>query len=164
MRTIRRTRMLLATSAVFLVAAGCGSDSDPEDAPDDTSTTSAYATQLQKLCDDLVDEVVPITGDSARPTGAKWLADRKKLRPIWDTFDAKVEDLKVSTADDRKVADTFDALRKAGDSADAGLPADEVAAMDASEFQSTFDQALSDAGFTKQRDLLESLGVSCPAR
>jgi hypothetical protein len=156
--------MVLVTTAVFLLAAGCGSDSDPEDAADDTSTTPSYATELQALCDELVDQVVPITGDSARPTGAKWLSDRAKLRPIWDAFDAKVEKLEVSTADDREVADTFDALRKAGDAADAGLPEDEVAEMDATEFQSTFDEALGDAGFTVQRNQLAALGVECPAR
>jgi hypothetical protein len=155
--------MLLVTTAVFLLAAGCGSDSDSKDVSDDAST-STYATELQALCDDLVDEVVPITGDSARPTGAKWLSDREKLRPIWDAFDAKVEDLEVSSAEDRKVADTFDAMRKAGDAADAGLAEDEVADMDATEFQSTFDEALGDAGFTVQRNQLAALGVECPAR
>lgn len=164
-------RHLIAAAVLLLVATGCGDTDDTKNAtaaPNTEPTAQSgptYADALNQLCDALIDDVVPITGDSARPTGAKYLADMKKVRPVWAAFDAQVADLAVVTDADRETAAAFDAFRGAGDAAEDAMPSDAtIATMDATEFQGAFDEALAEAGFDTQRSKLNSLGVNCPAR
>lgn len=166
-------RPVLVLASAALLVTGCGSsDTDGADSPKPASaptaatrTVSVYATQVQELCDNLIDQVVPVTGDSAHPTGAKFLQDREQLRPVWDAFDAQVAALEVADVD-RAVADMFAALLAAADAFDEALDARlaEVTEMDADEFEAAMEAILEQVGWRATSDELAALGIACPAR
>jgi hypothetical protein len=165
--------LLIPTALVLLTAAGCGgSDDDPSptakstatSTPTAAATTSAYVTEVNQLCRDLIDDVVPITGNNApAPTRETYLANRTKLLPVYETFDAAVDAVPVETDADREADKAFDAYRAALDAMDADLVA-KADLMENDEWMAAEDELRQAFFISDERNDSLALGIECPAR
>src|SRR5690348_450737 len=103
-------RTLVVAAVLAVTAAGCGDSDDAKKTK--AEPTASYVATVNKLCEALIDEVVPVTGDAAPlPTRARYLSNDTKLAPIYQAFDAKLDKIPVRTADDRKADKALDAYR-----------------------------------------------------
>ena len=174
MRSTRRPRRLVVTFlralSVILVgvllgaASGCG-ESGSKDRPEARSTRTAgpdYAAQVNALCAQLVAQVLPITGDKPNPSPAEFLGFGKKMDPVIDRFDQKVDALKVSEAD-RSAGAAFDAYRSMLDAEDAALR-NLARTGDGRAFATAFQDFLNGLRSSLEKTRLSAEGINCPAR
>jgi hypothetical protein len=158
-------RRLILIGAFLAVASGCGSIGNNDRTEANSTGTSGgpdYETQVNALCADLVDEVLPISGDKPNPSPDEFLSFTDKIDPVIDRFDKKVNALEVSEAD-RSAADAFDAYRSKLDAADAALM--KVARTgDVDAFATAFTDFLNELRASPEKAELSTEGIVCPAR
>jgi hypothetical protein len=165
----------LVAALLAVSAAGCSDDDDNGDAsvpsaasnPSPTASASAasYVTQVNALCEAMVDKVMAVRGDKDGdgggdfPSMEDYAAQEERLAPIIEEFDAKVATIPVTDAD-RAAAEAFDAYRDFLD-ADAQKT---LAAANAGD-QATYDEDLApSAEFEAKRAPVSAAGIDCPAR
>ena len=156
-------RRLGVICAVLATASGCGDSG--HDTAALTSTPSAgpgYTAQVNTLCDDLMHQVAPITGDKPNPSAADYLSFGTRIDPLIDSFDQRVDALTVSEAD-RPANAAFDAYRARVDAADAALKKTARAGDDRT-FAAAFSSFLDDLRTAPESVKLNAVGISCPAR
>lgn len=160
-----RMRAVLVTAALLLAASGCGgSDDDDPKTSDEEPTTSAYVTEVNRLCEQLIEKVVPITGDSApSPSRQRYLDNQAKLRGVYAEFDTAVGQVPVETERDREAENAFTAYLTGLAAIDADMTAKAVA-QDDRAWQATFDETMQGFRDSPESQGIVRAGISCPAR
>lgn len=157
-------KRVILTGAVLMAASGCG-DTGASDQPGTDSMSVAgsdYATRVNELCADLIDQVLPITGDKPHPSPQEFLGFAKKIGPVIDDFDSSVDALEVAKAD-RSAEDAFDAYRSMVDDANAAL-AEVARTGDIETFDAAFAAFLDELRVSPEKARLRAEGIECPAR
>jgi hypothetical protein len=164
-------RILIPAAVLLLVAVGCG-DSDNGKANDKKATAasaldaaqSAYADKVNELCEALIDDVVPITGDSAPlPTRKRYISNSKKLAPVYKSFDAAVDSIEAVTPADEAAEKIFWAYLMAAHVFDEELTM-KAAVLNDAEWDAQVAEAYDAFEVLPERQAMLSLGVQCPAR
>lgn len=163
---------------MLVSAAGCGDsddDSDAASASADTPATSSpspsasggYVAQVNALCEAMIDKVMAVRGDEDGdgggdfPSMTEFEEQELQLRSIHEEFDAEVDALAVSDAD-QPAADAFDAFRETGDA-----EAEKLLTVARSGDQAKYAEALAEppsADFEAKRRAMNEAGIECPAR
>jgi hypothetical protein len=158
------TRKPMAAAALLLVLTGCGDGGDEkgDDPPEPTGPT--YVETANRLCEELIDDVVPITGDSAPvPDRARYVANRTALAPVYEEFDGELDEIEVQTDADRKADEAFDAYRAAIAALDEEWDT-KVEQLTEEEWSRAYGKALDEFFGSPARQGLLATGIECPAR
>ena len=150
-------RTLIAAAAVLLVAAGCGDSEDEKPA-----TSGAFVKQLNRLCQQLEQDVLAVVKDERYPTAEEYLALRRQTGPLFAAFDAKVAAIEV-TDDDKSAAEAFEAYRVESDKSNETL-VEAASTGDEGTYRSAF--AANDKAYDDSKAVakLTTEGIYCPAR
>ena len=160
-----RNKTLLVSALTVFSVLGCG-DAAPDGGDPSLAIVTPpadYVTQINTLCVRLVEDYLDVT--KPHPGSfpiAEYLADKEKVQPLIDAFDAQVDAIPVSAAD-APAAEAFAAFRRASDAADSGL-----AAAAATGDQEVFDAAIAERHHalevSPERNELSAVGITCDAR
>lgn len=127
-------------------------------------STSAYVANVNQLCDALIDEVVPVTGDAApTPTRERFLENRSQLVAVYKTFDTAVDAIPVETEADQSAEEAFDAYLAALKRSDTDLAA-KAAKRSRTEWKAAAEESLQAFFNSPERNAMLAVGISCPAR
>lgn len=159
-------RSWILPAVLLLATAGCGDDDkkDSGSEPTETATTATYVSQVNTLCDALIDEVVPITGDSAPiPSRKRYLSNTEQLAPVYAPFDDAVAEVPAVTEADESAKAAFDAYLAALAQMDADLTA-QADTLSNAEWTPVVEKAYDDLFTSPERQAMIAAGINCPAR
>jgi hypothetical protein len=154
---------ILAALVVVLTAA-CGDPASGEQLATGATDASmpGYATQVNALCKELIDEVLPITQDKPNPTPEEFLGFATQIDPLLAQFDAKLDAIEVAQ-EDSSAAQAFDAYRSSVDEGDGELR--QVALTgDRAAFEVARRDFLDELSSSREMVELHAEGIVCPAR
>jgi hypothetical protein len=164
-----RALTLLALGLLTFTAFGCRGATDSQESPSVSSIIasatpgSEYVAEVNRLCADLL--AIYLKTTTPHPGSfpiADYLAEKSKVEPLIEEFDAKVDAITVG-ARDGPAAEAFDAFRRMSDETEA-----ELDAAAATGDQEAFDAAIVERHETFDsspvlRDLAAA-GIICNAR
>lgn len=178
---MRRSPLLVSLLLMFPVAACSDSDDDvaasptavasestePSPSPSPSASAAAspnrsgpWVTQVNKLCDELIDPVVAVRGgEGLEPTRESYLAQKPEIDELLEEFNAEVDAIPVPE-DEQEAAATFKAFREFADADDEHLK-EAADSGDEATFQEQF--AAAEEPFRIQRTKLAAVGITCPA-
>jgi hypothetical protein len=160
----RSALSVILIGAFLAAASGCGGAGNHDRAEPSSTRTAGpdYEAQVNALCAELIDQVLPITGDKPNPSPREFLRFGEKIDPVIERFDSKVDALEVSEAD-RSADEAFDAYRSKLDAADAALR--KVARTgDVDAFATAFNHFLNELRSSPEKTRLSAQGIVCSAR